>query len=74
MTDFSEDIFSNVQLCDMSRSSVVGVATGYGLDDTGTGVRFQVGSRFFFLQIVQIGSGFHPGHKGGFAGDKAAGV
>jgi hypothetical protein len=30
-----------------SRNSVVGIATGYGLDDGGVGVRFLVGSRIF---------------------------
>jgi hypothetical protein len=30
-----------------SRDSVVGVATGYGLDDRGVGVRLPVGSRIF---------------------------
>jgi hypothetical protein len=30
-----------------SRDSVVGIATGYGLDDRGVGVRVPVGSRFF---------------------------
>jgi hypothetical protein len=31
-----------------SRNSVVGIATGYRLDDRGVGVRGPVGSRFFF--------------------------
>jgi hypothetical protein len=30
-----------------SRDSVVGIATGYGLDDRGVGVRVLVGSRIF---------------------------
>jgi hypothetical protein len=30
-----------------SRDSVVGIATGYGLDDRGVGVRVPVGSRIF---------------------------
>jgi hypothetical protein len=30
-----------------SRDSVVGIATGYGLDDQGVGVRVPVGSRTF---------------------------
>jgi hypothetical protein len=30
-----------------SRGTVVGIATGYGLDDRGVGVRVQVGSRIF---------------------------
>jgi hypothetical protein len=28
-------------------SNIVGIATGYGLDDRGVGVRIQVGSRIF---------------------------
>jgi hypothetical protein len=31
-----------------SRDNVVGVATGYGLDDRGDGVRVPVGSRILF--------------------------
>jgi hypothetical protein len=31
----------------MSRDSAVGIATGYGLDDRGVGVRVPVGSRIF---------------------------
>jgi hypothetical protein len=31
----------------MSRDSVVGIATGYGLNDRGVGVRASVGSRIF---------------------------
>jgi hypothetical protein len=31
----------------MSRDSVVGIATGYGLDNQGVGVRVPVGSRIF---------------------------
>jgi hypothetical protein len=30
-----------------SRNSVVGIVTGYGLDDQGVGVRIPVGSRIF---------------------------
>jgi hypothetical protein len=32
-----------------SRDSVVGTATGYGLDDREVGVRVPVGSRIFFI-------------------------
>jgi hypothetical protein len=31
----------------MSRESAVGIATGYGLDDQGVGVRVPLGSRIF---------------------------
>jgi hypothetical protein len=37
-----------------SWDSVVGTATGYGLDDRGVGVRVPVWS-FFFLHVVQTG-------------------
>jgi hypothetical protein len=40
--------------------SVVGIATGYGLDDQGVTFRAPVGSKFSFLHVVQIDSGAHP--------------
>jgi hypothetical protein len=40
--------FSTIYVLGRSRESVVGIATGYGLDDRGIGVRVLVGSRFFF--------------------------
>jgi hypothetical protein len=40
--------------------SSVGVATGYGLDGRGVGVRVPVKSRFSPLLVVQTGSGAHP--------------
>jgi hypothetical protein len=43
-----------------SRDSVVGIATDYGLDDRGVGVRVPIGSRIFSLHVVQTGSGAHP--------------
>jgi hypothetical protein len=43
-----------------SRDSAVGIATDYGLDEQGAGVRASVGSRCFLLHVVQIGSGIHP--------------
>jgi hypothetical protein len=43
-----------------SRDSVVGMATGYGLDDGGVGVQVPVGTKMFFLRVDQIGSGAHP--------------
>jgi hypothetical protein len=56
-----------------------GIATGYGLDDCGAGVRVPVGSRISILQIVQTSSGVHPtsyprGTGGSFTGGKAAGA
>jgi hypothetical protein len=42
-----------------SQDSVVDVATGYWLDDRGVADRVPVGSRIFFLHVVQTGSGAH---------------
>jgi hypothetical protein len=63
----------------MSRDSAVGIATGYGLDDRGVGVRDQLGQNFYLLHAVQTGSGVHPasypvGTGGSFFGSKAAGA
>jgi hypothetical protein len=44
----------------MSRDSVVSIATSYGLDKRGVGVRVPVGLRFSLLHVVQTGSGVHP--------------
>jgi hypothetical protein len=62
-----------------SRDSAVGIATGYGLDDQGVGVRVPVGPRFFSSYAVQTGSGAYPasypvGTRGSFLGNKAAGA
>jgi hypothetical protein len=56
-----------------------GIATGYGLDDRGVGVRVPVGSRIFTFHIVQTGSGFRPTSYPldtgvSFPGGKAAGA
>jgi hypothetical protein len=42
------------------RDSVVGIATGYWLDDREVGVRAPVGSIISLLHIAQTGSGAHP--------------
>jgi hypothetical protein len=62
-----------------SRDSAVGIATGYGLDDRGVGVRIPVGSRILSSSLVQTGSGAHSssypvGTGGPFPGGKAAGA
>jgi hypothetical protein len=62
-----------------ARDSVVGIATGYGLDDRGVGVRVPVGSKFSLLHVVQTGSGDHPSSYpmrtgGSFPGVTAAGA
>jgi hypothetical protein len=62
-----------------SRGSSVRIATGYELDDRGSGVQFLAGpGNFFLLHRVQAGSGTHPtsyamGTGGSFPGSKAAG-
>jgi hypothetical protein len=43
-----------------SWDSAVGIATGYGLDIRGVGVRILVGQEFSFLHVVQTGSEVHP--------------
>jgi hypothetical protein len=43
-----------------SRNSLLGIATGYGLDDRGVGVRVPAGSRIYLLYVVQTGCGVHP--------------
>jgi hypothetical protein len=60
-----------------SWDSVVGIATGYGLDDRAVGVRVPVVKNF--LHVVQTGSRAHPvsypmGTGGSFPGGKAAGA
>jgi hypothetical protein len=62
-----------------SRDSSVGIATGYGLEDGGVGVRDPVGQAFSLLHVVQTGSGVHPTSypmctEGSFPGSKTAGV
>jgi hypothetical protein len=63
----------------VSRGSSVGIATAYGLDDRGVGVRVLVASEFSFLYIVHTASRAHPalysmGIGGSFSGGKAAGA
>jgi hypothetical protein len=64
----------------MSRSwdRAVGIATGYGLDDRGVGVRVPVRPSMFNPPNVQTGSGVHRtsytmGTGGPFPGVNAAG-
>jgi hypothetical protein len=63
----------------VNRDNAVGIATGYGLDDRGVGVRVPVGSRISLLHVVQTGSEVHPtsypmGTGGSFPRGKAAGA
>jgi hypothetical protein len=48
-------------LCYRSRESVVGIATGYGLDDRGVGVRVK-GQAFSLFRVDQTGSGAHAAY------------
>jgi hypothetical protein len=43
-----------------SWDSVVGIETGYRLDNKGVRVRDPVGARIFLLHVVQTGCGVHP--------------
>jgi hypothetical protein len=59
--------------------SAVGIATGYGLDDRGVGVRVPVGQEFSLHHVLQTGSGARPasypmGTGDSFPGGKAAGA
>jgi hypothetical protein len=44
----------------MSRNSSDVIATDYGLEDGGVGVRVTVGQEFSLPHIVQTGSGVNP--------------
>jgi hypothetical protein len=61
----------------MSRDSIVGIATGYGLDDREVGVRVQVGLRIFSTSSRPALGPTQPpmsGTGGCFPGGKAAGA
>jgi hypothetical protein len=49
-----------------SRDSSVGIATGYGLNDRGVGVRVPVGT---LRHVIQTDSGAHPAYPMGTGGD-----
>jgi hypothetical protein len=73
---FSE-IYFDIVLPSRNRDSIVGIMTGYGLNDRGVGVRVPVGSRNSLLQVAQTGSGIDPtsypmGTRGSIPGGKAA--
>jgi hypothetical protein len=62
-----------------SRSSSVGIATGYGLDSRGVGVREPVGSRIFTSSYLPdwiwgAPSLLSKGNRGTFLGDKVTGA
>jgi hypothetical protein len=73
---FSNNSVPSISRC---RGSVVGIATGYGLEGGEVGVRVPVGSRIFSspsrpdrlwcpLNLLS------DGYRGSFPGDKAAGA
>jgi hypothetical protein len=73
---FFETVFTYFAGRIFSEGSSVGIATGYGLDGRGVGVRVPVGSRIF---VVQTGSGAQPasypiGTGCSFSRGKAAGA
>jgi hypothetical protein len=55
-----------------SRDSALGIATGYGRDGRGVGVRVPLGASFSPLNVFQTGSGAHPASHPMVAGGKAA--
>jgi hypothetical protein len=62
-----------------SRDSVIGIATGYGLDDRGVGIRVPVGSRIFSSprcpdRLRSSPSLLSKEYQGSFPGGKAAGA
>jgi hypothetical protein len=63
---------------DESRNSVVGIATGYGLDDQGVGVRVPVGTRIFVScradRLRGARSLLSNWYRGFSSGGKAAGA
>jgi hypothetical protein len=72
-------IFFMYVLLYKSRDNSVGIATGYGLDDQGVGVRVPVGQEFSVLHAVQADCGVHPtsypmGTGGSVPWGKAAGA
>jgi hypothetical protein len=63
----------------LTRDSVVGIATGYGLDNRGSEFESQWGQEFSVLHLIQTGSGVHPtscpmGTGGSFLAGKVAGA
>jgi hypothetical protein len=66
--------------CGVSRDSVVGIATGYWLDDRGVGVQVPMGSRIFTSpcrpdRLSEVHQTLYPmGSGGSFLGGKAAGA
>jgi hypothetical protein len=71
-------IFRDITVPNVSRDSAVSIATDYGVDGGGVGVRVPVRSEFSLLHIVQTDSGAQPasypmGTRGSFPEGKVAG-
>jgi hypothetical protein len=71
--------FSILLHCIQAGNSIVGIATGYGLEDWGVGVWVPVGQEFSLLHVLQTGYGAHPasypmGTGGSFPRGKAVGA
>jgi hypothetical protein len=74
-----EEVFCSETLVEGSRDSSVGIATGYGLDNRGVGIRVPGEQEFSLLHAVQTGTGNHPtsypkDNGGSFPWGKAAGA
>jgi hypothetical protein len=53
-------LFKSVHIYNGSMGISVGIATGYGMNDRGVGVRVTVGSRLFSSAHPQTGFGTNP--------------
>jgi hypothetical protein len=67
-----------IVFCVVHWDSIVGIVTGYGLDDRGVEVESQYGQEFSVLHVIQTGSWVHPtsypmGTGGSFPGGKRPG-
>jgi hypothetical protein len=72
-------VFNNFHAHKQKKDSAVGIATGYGLDDGGVGLRVSVGSRMFSFPRRSYRLWGHPasypmGTGVSFPGGKAAGA
>jgi hypothetical protein len=71
---FDSRLKENVLRFISNRDSVVGIATGYRLDDRSVGLESRQSHEFSLLHVVQTGSGVHPTSYPMGTGGKAAGV